>query len=205
MLKDSFFNITSKYNQSQDQIEILWTEIKQLYQVGGRFYHTIHHLENMLIELDFIKSDIQDFDIVFYALVYHDIIYQASSIENEIRSAELAEKRLKEIKFPDDKIELVKKLIEATAKHQYSESLDCNYFIDADLCILGANSDLYKEYAKQIRQEYIIYPDVLFFEGRKKVLKHFLEMKRIFKTEHFYSKFEVQARKNLKKELNFLN
>ena len=205
MLQNTFLSITQKYTQNLKQIDILWSEIELLYQVGGRFYHTMNHLENMLIELDLVKTEIQDFDSVFYALVYHDIIYQASSIDNEKRSAELAVKRLKEIQFPDDKIELVKKLIEATAKHQYSEVSDCNYFIDADLCILGTSPELYEEYSKQIRQEYIIYPDVLYNEGRKKVLIHFLEMSRIFKSDYFYSKFENQARKNLNKELNCLN
>ncbi len=205
MLKKTFLHITQGYTQNTKQIDILWSEIILLYEVGGRFYHTINHLKNMLIELDKIKSEIQDFDSVFYALIYHDIIYQASSLENEIRSAELATKRLSEINYPSDKIELVNEMIIATSKHLPSIKNDCNYFIDADLCILGADQDKYIEYTNQIRQEYLIYPDVLFFEGRKKVLKHFLNMERIFKTEYFYKKFENQAKQNLQYELDILN
>jgi predicted metal-dependent HD superfamily phosphohydrolase len=42
-----------------------------------------------------------------------------------------------------------------------------------------------------------MYPDFLYKPGRRKVLTHFLEMERIFKSDHFYQKYEEQARKNL--------
>ncbi|HXL55890.1 MAG TPA: hypothetical protein VN958_06525 [Chitinophagaceae bacterium] len=44
----------------------------------------------------------------------------------------------------------------------------------------------------------------MYNEGRKKVLMHFLEMNRIFKTDEFYNQFEKQARENLKRELKEL-
>jgi predicted metal-dependent HD superfamily phosphohydrolase len=36
-------------------------------------------------------------------------------------------------------------------------------------------------------------------------LKHFLDRERIFKTDHFYNLYEVQARMNLTHELEMLN
>lgn len=56
----------------------------------------------------------------------------------------------------------------------------------------------------QVRKEYSIYPDLLYKPGRKKVLQHFLQMERIFKTQVFYDKYETQSRRNLEKELNQL-
>jgi predicted metal-dependent HD superfamily phosphohydrolase len=57
------------------------------------------------------------------------------------------------------------------------------------------------EYTKQIRAEYAIYPDLLYNLGRKKVLKHFLEMPSIYKTPPFQVLYEAQAKANLGKEL----
>lgn len=44
----------------------------------------------------------------------------------------------------------------------------------------------------------------MYNRGRKKALKHFLEMDRIFKTDYFFQKYENQARINLQKELEIL-
>jgi predicted metal-dependent HD superfamily phosphohydrolase len=63
---------------------------------------------------------------------------------------------------------------------------------------------LYSDYYKNVRKEYSIYPNLLYNPGRKKVLKHFLAMGKIFKTDYFYQKFEKNARLNLQKELDLL-
>jgi predicted metal-dependent HD superfamily phosphohydrolase len=46
-----------------------------------------------------------------------------------------------------------------------------------------------------------VYPDVIYKPGRKKVLAHFLQMERIYKTGIFFTMFEKQARQNLQDEL----
>jgi predicted metal-dependent HD superfamily phosphohydrolase len=52
-----------------------------------------------------------------------------------------------------------------------------------------------------VRREYSIYPDLLYKPGRKKVLQHFLNMEHIFKTIHFYTLYEQNARNNLNREI----
>ncbi len=89
-------------------------------------------------------------------------------------------------------------------QHQVSEESDTNFFIDADLAILGASEDVYREYSKRIRREYNFYPDVIYMPGRKKVLKRFLDMSTIFKTTYFQEKYEEKAKMNLKLELEVL-
>ena len=79
---------------------------------------------------------------------------------------------------------------------------DTNYFTDADLGILGQNEAEYLAYCKKIRMEYAMYPDELYYPGREKVIRHFLDMDQIFKTEIFRTRFEKQARYNLDMELN---
>jgi predicted metal-dependent HD superfamily phosphohydrolase len=102
---------------------------------------------------------------------------------------------------PTEIIENCKSQILATKKHQDSSDIDTNFFIDADLSILGQDTETYKIYFQNVRKEYSIYPDLIYNPGRKKVLKHFLELKRIFKTEYFYAKYENQAKQNLQTEL----
>ena len=79
-----------------------------------------------------------------------------------------------------------------------------NLFTDADFSILGAHWETYSIYSQNVRKEYSIYPDLVYNPGRKKVLKHFLEMTRIYKTDYFYSKLEELAKCNLLGELDTL-
>ena len=44
----------------------------------------------------------------------------------------------------------------------------------------------------------------MYNRGRKQVLKHFLALKTIFKTDRFQASHETQARENLRWELNQL-
>ena len=61
---------------------------------------------------------------------------------------------------------------------------------------------MYSKYYQNVRKEYSIYPEILYKLGRKKVLKHFLAMEKIFKTDYFYQKFEKNARMNLQREFD---
>jgi len=47
-------------------------------------------------------------------------------------------------------------------------------------------------------------PDFIYNQGRQKVLKHFLAMNQIYKTDYFFNKYESQARTNLNIELEKL-
>jgi predicted metal-dependent HD superfamily phosphohydrolase len=204
MLKQTFIALLTKYTNDQDLITELWAEIERNYSDKKRHYHTLNHLENLLQQLTEIKPQIKDWDVVLFSLYYHDIIYNSLKSDNEQKSAELAENRMKSIGISLAIIERCKAQIMATKAHFMSENEDTNYFTDADLSVLGQSWEMYSEYYQNVRKEYAIYPDLIYNAGRKKVLKHFLAMERIFKTNYFYLKFEAQARVNLEKELAFL-
>lgn len=95
-------------------------------------------------------------------------------------------------------------MILATKLHEISQDNDTNYFIDADLAILGRGQYEYQKYTEQIREEYSIYPDFMYNNGRKKALQHFLQMDAIYKTDYFFEKYEKQARLNISNELETL-
>jgi predicted metal-dependent HD superfamily phosphohydrolase len=185
-------------------IKSLWNEIQSYYNEKERHYHTLTHLQNLFDVLTEVQTQIEDLDTTLFALFYHDIIYNPINNNNEEKSAELTKKRLLEISFPGQRITKCCSMILATKTHTPSSDSDTNYFTDADLSILGQNHYAYIEYTKQVRKEYSIYPDSLYNPGRKRVLEHFLQMDRIFKTEFFFYKFEKLARENLRSELQSL-
>jgi predicted metal-dependent HD superfamily phosphohydrolase len=128
-------------------------------------------------------------------------VYDTLKSNNEEKSANLAERRMEDLEVSEEIVARVVEMILATKTHVVSENQDINYFTDADLSILGKDWEVYNQYAKQVRNEYAIYPDLLYNPGRKKVLKHFLEMNQIYKTDYFTQKYEEQARLNLSREL----
>ncbi|AZA82721.1 hypothetical protein C1637_20235 [Chryseobacterium lactis] len=203
-LKDQFEQLCMPFTADRNLIGSLWTEIERKYAEKGRYYHNLTHLGNMFQELETVKGRIINFTAVSFSVFYHDIIYDATSKSNEEKSAETAEKRLAELGLNRNEIQLISTQIMATKSHQQSDDEDTNYLLDADLSILGKDFEVYSEYTKMIRKEYSIYPDFLYKPGRKKVLKHFLELESIFKTNHFKAKYEEQARRNIEAELQLL-
>ncbi|MDN3694363.1 hypothetical protein QWZ06_19780 [Chryseobacterium tructae] len=203
-IKDQFEQLCLPFTKDQSLINNLWKEIDTKYTEKGRHYHNLFHLENMFRELELIKDKISDFTAVSFSIFYHDIVYNASSKSNEEKSALKAKEKLSELGFPQNRIEHIYKQILATQYHQKSKDEDTNYLLDADLSILGKDLETYLTYTRMIRKEYSIYPDLLYKPGRKKVLKHFLELDSIFKTEYFKEKYEMQARANIAAEIQLL-
>lgn len=203
-LKNQFEQLCSAFTEDRQLINSLWNEIETRYSEKGRHYHNLLHLENMFRELEDVKGNISDFTVISFSVFYHDIIYDATSKSNEEKSAATAEKRLAELHVSKDDISVISEQIIDTKSHQLSGHNDTNYLLDADLSVLGKDLNTYMEYTRNIRKEYSVYPDFLYKPGRKKVLKHFLELESIFKTEYFKEKYEVQAKENIEAELRLL-
>ena len=200
-LKENFTNLCLQFNENHILIENLWTEIEKKYSEKGRYYHNLQHLDNMFSELELVKDKILNFNNISFSVFYHDVIYDATSKLNEEKSAEFAESKLIKLGLNETDIAEISKQILATKSHQKSEKSDINYLLDADLCVLGKDPETYLDYIKNIRKEYSIYPDFLYKPGRKKVLKHFLELENIFKTEDFRNRYELQAKENIEVEI----
>ena len=203
-LKNIFVALPCLKAVAPTQVEQLWTEIAEAYSSENRYYHNLKHLSHLNNELLPLNTKFKNLDAVTLALFYHDIVYKSTKSNNESKSAELAKERLQKHSIHASIIEKCVQIIEATAKHENSIDQDINYFTDADLSILGSDETSYFAYTAAIRQEYAIYPDLLYKPGRKKVIQHFLAMKTIFKTDYFKAKYEAQARVNLKQELLLL-
>ena len=204
MLQATFKGLLENYTSEKRKANELWNEIEINYCHKKRHYHTLLHLDNLLQQLLEIKTTIKDWDTVLFSLYYHDIIYNPLKTTNEEKSAEFAANRLQSILAPAHVIKSCVYQVLATKKHNACDDDDTNYFTDADLSILGQDWNIYSNYYRQVRKEYSLYPDIIYIPGRKKVLQHFLQMEQIFKTGHFFRKFELQARENILQELEAL-
>jgi predicted metal-dependent HD superfamily phosphohydrolase len=158
----------------------------------------------MIHKSDEHGNKLDDPDTVLFSIFYHDIIYQTTQGDNEEKSAALATDRLALLNVSTEKISKCRKQIMATRDHPWSDESDTNYLVDFDLAILGENAALYNDYTKKIRKEYSVYPDAVYHAGRQKILQHFLDMEKIFKTEAFQARYEQQARKNIMMELRMM-
>lgn len=198
-LRENWQNLTAPYGSSH---EGLFEELVRFYGDPARHYHTLHHVEALLKLSEQYRDRLTHPESVDFAIWYHDVIYDATRQDNELRSAELATLRLTQLGVSSATAEACYNLILATKTHTSdTPSFDMLFLLDIDLSILAAEPDAYRKYTEQIREEYAMYPAELYREGRKKVLQHFLDMKTIFKTELFVEKWEARARENLEFEL----
>ncbi|WP_299271946.1 hypothetical protein [uncultured Psychroserpens sp.] len=205
-LKDAWFQLASIHTEDQLLISKCWMDIEKHYTSTKRHYHNLDHIYHMLKQTEHLKHDIVDYDAFLFAIWYHDIIYNATKKNNEIKSAKFAEKRLKLFKIEEKYIKNVCFLIKSTQNHDIvlQENSDNAYLLDIDLSILGTSWEQYQLYTKYIRMEYAVYPDFLYNKGRKKAMTQFLNRKSIYFTTLYQNKFEEQARQNIEKEIRLL-
>jgi len=182
----------------------LWQKIFTAHNQSSRTYHNLSHLYS-ITEI-FEKFDLPDLNksVLYWTIFFHDYIYKAHKKDNEVKSAGLAKKLLSSY-LSSEYIKSIVAIIESTARHQPLIDVPEQYaFLDADLAILASEKNVYDKYTEAIRQEYRIYPNLLYRSGRRKVLKHFLEREKIYYTSYFKN-YEAKARENLIREIEALN
>jgi predicted metal-dependent HD superfamily phosphohydrolase len=200
-VKVAWESLCRRYSADENLTGELWQELKTAYTAKDRHYHNLDHIAYMLELANRYKVDHVQFDLLLFAIFYHDIVYKSTRSDNEAQSAALAGERLRRLGIPESGIQLVKEMIIATKAHQQHEDDLINLLLDLDLAILGAEEARYDGYSQGVRKEYSIYPDLLYKPGRRKVLQHFLSQDHIYTTPAFQAEFEDKARANLQREL----
>ena len=198
-LKERFEDLLEKIGFSIETINSLWLDLEKVYSSKSRYYHNLTHLEEMINLYDIHYSNLQFTDEVLFSIFYHDYVYKVTRKDNELKSAEHALSILPSNAKVNK--QLVFDMICATKLHQHNKIEDINWLIDFDLKILSKDWEDYEIYTQQIRNEYKIYPNLLYNPGRKKALEHFLENENIYQTATFRSFFEEKARENIQKEI----
>jgi predicted metal-dependent HD superfamily phosphohydrolase len=172
-------------------------ELKARYGEPHRAYHTWHHIEDMLTRFAAIADRLENREAFELAILFHDVVYDPRAGDNEEQSAALMHERLAGQVAPAI-LDAAQALIMATKTHQPGAHADAALLIDIDLSILGAEQAAFDVYDAAIRQEYAHVPDDAYRAGRARVLRRFLDRKRIFTTAEF-SPLETRARDNLER------
>jgi predicted metal-dependent HD superfamily phosphohydrolase len=206
-LQKEWYDLAKGYIEDAIVLEEVFQKLVKLYSHKNRHYHNLNHIETMLLAANHYKSDLEDIDSFKFAIWFHDAIYSVPSSKNEIHSAKLAVKTLKQFeKITQTQLAKINQYILDTETHEpTNQRNDSLFFLDIDMQILGTDLDIYKQYSQNIRKEYHLIPSLFYTKGRKKVLKHFLEKKQLYFTPVFQQKFEQKARQNIEWEIKFLS
>lgn len=185
----------------------LESALASAYAEPQRAYHDATHIAELLRWFDGVADEPgwQAPADVYTAILFHDAVYVPGAKDNEARSAEWARRAIAEHTLPADAAH-VAHLIELTAQHGTLEAAtgDAALFLDADMAILGAPADRYREYARQVRREYATVPAAAYRAGRGAFVKALGAKPRIYFTDHFRGLLDRQARENLADELTTL-
>jgi predicted metal-dependent HD superfamily phosphohydrolase len=73
------------------------------------------------------------------------------------------------------------------------------------MSVLAARPSTYRAYSEGVRKEYRIYPNKLYYAGRKQFLQHCLQAEFIFHTPTFRKIYEPHARENIARELESID
>lgn len=203
-LKERFYHIATQWFKDKALLEQYWNELSENYSETFRKYHNSNHLLELFKYYDTYCEELKQPKEVAFAIFYHDIIYNIWSNKNELKSAKLAQKYLKATKLDDSAINRIFNLILVTKNHEPKDNVDEKWMVDFDIAILGQPWEDYLQYTKHIREEYASVPKLMYKQGRRKVLVHFLNKERIYQTEIFFKLYELEARNNLNKELEIL-
>jgi predicted metal-dependent HD superfamily phosphohydrolase len=199
-------SLASQYAPNPDLIESLFNSIVEHYSASERVYHNLSHIQSLLALSESLMGKVQNRDSFYFAIWFHDVIYDTKRSDNEEKSAEFAAEALASLGAPEQTITTTREMILATQHHRADDaSWDMKAFLDLDTSILGAPGDVYNEYSSAIRKEYSWVPDSLYRKGRMKVLNDFLGRERIYNTEEIGAKYETQARHNIAEEIRTLS
>lgn len=180
-----------------------FTKLQRLHSQRHRHYHTAAHIQACLRHLDAHRDLAKRPDLIEIAIWFHDAVYKPMSKKNEANSAAMAREFLVG-KLPGDDVDTVETMILLTQTHGQTDDADTALMLDIDLSILATDDEVYDLYTQDIRREYRWIPGPMFRSGRAKMLRHFLAMDRIYKTEELRRAWDAKARINMARELTVM-
>lgn len=175
-----------------------------MYAEPHRHYHNQQHIADCLDEFEHVRQLAVEPEAVEFAIWFHDAIYDSRAGDNEERSAELAQAWLKQAGAAETLINSVRQLVLATKAHDGMLHPDAPLLVDVDLSILGQSPEKFGEYERGIRREYDWVDQRTFAIKRAEILQRFLARPRLYSTEFFFARLEVQARSNLRASMEQL-
>lgn len=206
-MEELWNELLSHYAVPPEKVSEMFQILEMQYTHQNRHYHNFEHVKTMLMLISQFQSSIKDYNEVRFAVWFHDIIYDPLHSDNESLSAHKAHDFLKQNNVERWRYHKVMAYINRTKDHSarlWSDSVDLQIFLDADLAILGSPQTDYVKYLQNIRKEYHVVPDFVYLPKRKSFLKKILKTKKIYHHPKMQELFEKQAKVNLKFEIELI-
>ncbi|MBN9163872.1 MAG: hypothetical protein BGO98_13195 [Myxococcales bacterium 68-20] len=172
------------------------------YDEPHRAYHTARHIGACLGLLDdpAVTALATRLHEIEAAIWFHDAVYDTRAIDNEERSARMAEECLGAAGVPSDVVARIATYVRATKDHVV-DSADGQLVIDVDLSILGESPEVFATFEKEIRREYSWVDAAAYAAGRALVLGRFAERPFIYGIALFRDRYESKARENIARSI----
>lgn len=170
-----------------------------------RRYHNTTHLVACLRHFAEARTAFIDPDAAELALWFHDAIYWPWRPLNEEKSAEWSIHFMQRLGLNEATQSKVRQHILDTRHQAVPLDPDAMLVVDIDLAILGQSDGIYRQFERNVRSEYRWVRWSRYVEGRRAVLKSFLERPQIYSTSRFAERFEASARVNLQHAIDALS
>jgi predicted metal-dependent HD superfamily phosphohydrolase len=172
------------------------------YDQPHRGYHDAGHLDELIALAREHTPDLDEAEQL--ALLFHDAVYVpgAPRGDNERLSALLMRATVATLGLTGLDLDRAARIIEATT-HAEPPPAEAARVCDLDPWRLAAPWEAFQQHALGIRHEYLhLFPDeAAFWKARNSFYESMLAKPRLFATDAFVAKFEVQARENMKRAL----
>lgn len=204
-VKKKWFDLCSRICGSEKICNDSWNELVSAYSSPNRHYHTLEgHIAKGLLSLEELRLHKvpHNFNALQFAWFFHDSIFDPNSKDNEIRSADFAERIARKMGLTQEFIDVVRDLIIVTHRSIISQDLDESLIVDIDIENFGWNFDDFKNQTNLIRKEIPDVSDEEFSKSTNHLFDKTLKKGSIFLTPFFKNKYESSAKKNLSKALS---
>ncbi|ANC32580.1 hypothetical protein [Isoptericola dokdonensis] len=197
---------------SEDAVRDVGDELIERWSEPDRHFHNLRHLAAVLHRVEELAHETHEPDLVRLAAWYHGAVFDAARKvayatrggEQTTLSADLARTQLVEMGVPVDAADRVAELVDTLARHKpRAGDFDSAVLNDADLGMLAAEPQRYKEYIAEIRAEYAHIPLSDYLDARIKVITKLLGRPRLYSSPLGIT-WEEPARQNLEAELHRL-
>ena len=173
------------------------------YEEPHRRYHDRRHLAEVLAALRELTAGRLPVELVCAAWL-HDAVHDGRH-DDEERSAALAARVLGDLDVAAPVVDEVVRLVHMTVDHDPAPGDVAGALLsDADLAVLGADTERYARYAEDVRREYAHVDDETFRSGRTDVLRSLLDRPLLYRTQEGHRRWEVAARRNVQHEITRL-
>jgi predicted metal-dependent HD superfamily phosphohydrolase len=174
----------------------MFDQLTAAYTESARAYHTAQHIDECLLLLDRVASQLQSPDDVELAIWLHDVVYDPQAKDNEAQSAQLAVQWFADL--PDARRDLLRQRILATRGHApMPDDSDGQALLDIDLAILASMPERFAQYSEQVRHEYSFVEAALYAVKRAEFMQHMAQRPQLYFHPALAPQLEPLARRNL--------